>query len=133
MLMPDLMAQGSPAEEGTFVEAIDGYPPSLDPAVPIYPYPQEVVQNVYETLVWYNGPSATVLRPMLAVQVPSVENGGISVDGRTYVYELRDDVRFHNGDQLTAADVVYSIERSVGHQRSFWKSREHRPVAHPRL
>jgi peptide/nickel transport system substrate-binding protein len=96
--------------DDTFVEAVyAGYPDSLDPAVESYP--QEVVQNVYETLVWYNGPSVVVLRPMLAVQVPSVENGGIGVDGMTYVYELRDDVQFHNGDQLTGEDVVYSIMR----------------------
>ena len=96
-------------------------------------YSHEVVQNVYETLVWYNGPSAIVLRPMLAVQVPSVENGGISVDGMTYVYELRDDVRFHNGDELTAEDVVYSIMRLLVINDPSGGARNIGPVAYPRL
>ena len=33
-------------------------------------------------------------------------------DGTTHV-EIRDDVMFHNGDQLTAADIAWTINRSV--------------------
>jgi ABC-type dipeptide transport system, periplasmic component len=36
----------------------------------------------------------------------SVSNGG-----QTYTFDLREDVTFHNGKQLTAADFVYSWER----------------------
>src|SRR5690606_232427 len=35
----------------------------------------------------------------------------VSDDGLTYVFQLRDDVRFHNGRTMTADDVVYSLER----------------------
>ncbi len=110
MLSTSVPAQANPTDD-VFIEAVIGSPESLDPAVATDTYSQEVIQNVYETLVWYNGPSATVLRPMLAVQVPSVGNGGISADGRTYVYELRGDVKFHNGEVMTSADVVYSVQR----------------------
>ena len=34
----------------------------------------------------------------------------ISEDGLTYTFHLRDDVRFHDGEQLTAEDVKYSLE-----------------------
>ncbi|MBQ8986148.1 MAG: ABC transporter substrate-binding protein, partial [Lachnospiraceae bacterium] len=30
-------------------------------------------------------------------------------DYQTYIFHLRDDVKFHNGDPLTAQDVVYSV------------------------
>ena len=38
----------------------------------------------------------------------TVENNGARI-----VYELRDDVRFHNGEEFTAADVAFSVERSI--------------------
>ena len=34
-------------------------------------------------------------------------------DATTWTFELRDDVEFHNGDMLTAADVKFSIERFI--------------------
>jgi len=34
----------------------------------------------------------------------------ISEDGLTWTFEIRDDVYFHNGDKLTSADVLFSIE-----------------------
>lgn len=44
----------------------------------------------------------------LATEVPSLANGGISADGRTYVYHLRRGVRWHDGVPLTARDVAFS-------------------------
>src|SRR5262245_20610355 len=32
-------------------------------------------------------------------------------DGRTYTFKIRDDVKFHNGDKLTAADVAASLNK----------------------
>ncbi len=34
-------------------------------------------------------------------------------DGETLVFEFRDDVVFHNGDEFTASDMVYSINRTL--------------------
>jgi peptide/nickel transport system substrate-binding protein len=51
------------------------------------------------------------LSPMVATEVPTVENGGISKDGRTYTFPLRDDVTFHDGGNLTAEAVRYSWDR----------------------
>ena len=44
----------------------------------------------------------------LATAVPSLANGGVSDDGRTYVYHLRGGVRWHDGVQLTSRDVAFS-------------------------
>jgi peptide/nickel transport system substrate-binding protein len=45
------------------------------------------------------------LEPDACVALPT-----ISSDGLTYTFQLRPDVRFHNGDRMTADDVLYSYE-----------------------
>ena len=45
----------------------------------------------------------------LASAVPSLANGGISRDGRTYVYHLRRNVIWHDGVRFSARDVIESF------------------------
>ena len=47
------------------------------------------------------------------------ESWTISDDGRVYVFKLREGVTFHNGDKFTAADVVYTYNRSKDPDKSF--------------
>jgi len=47
-----------------------------------------------------------------------VTDYSVSEDGRTYTFTLREDVTFHNGEQLTAQDFVYSWERLAGSENS---------------
>ncbi len=44
-----------------------------------------------------------------ATAVPSLQNGGISADGRTITYHLRKNLKFADGVPLTARDCVWSI------------------------
>jgi len=37
----------------------------------------------------------------------------VSADGKTYTFKLRDDAYFHNGDKVTAKDVVFSYKRAA--------------------
>lgn len=92
---------------------IDGNADSFDPAVDYETAGGELLQNVYETLVWYNGSSGSDLIPLLATEVPTFENGGISEDGLTYRFTIRDGVTFSNGNPLTAEDVKYSFDRGL--------------------
>jgi peptide/nickel transport system substrate-binding protein len=48
------------------------------------------------------------MRPELATEIPTVENGGVSGDGLRITYHLRRGVRWQDGWPFTAADVVYS-------------------------
>jgi peptide/nickel transport system substrate-binding protein len=48
------------------------------------------------------------LVPALALAVPTRANGGVSPDGRTIIYHLRHDVRWHDGQPLTASDVIFT-------------------------
>ncbi len=47
--------------------------------------------------------------PALLDRIPSVENGGLSPDGRTLVYHLRRGVRWSDGVPVTSADVLYTL------------------------
>lgn len=46
--------------------------------------------------------------PVLAAQVPTLANGGISKDGLTVMYKLRQNVKWHDGAPFTSADVKFS-------------------------
>lgn len=48
--------------------------------------------------------------PILATEVPTVENGGISEDFLTITYNLRDGILWSDGEPLTADDFVFSYE-----------------------
>ncbi len=48
--------------------------------------------------------------PWLATEVPSVQNGGISADGKTITYHLRTNAKWSDGVQVTSEDVKFSYE-----------------------
>ena len=84
----------------------------------------EVCDNIFSTLLIYNGSSTTNFIPMAASEVPSVSNGGISPDYTSYTFHIRSGLKFSNGDPLTAYDVYYSIVRALlfrGSTGSRWK------------
>jgi len=43
----------------------------------------------------------------------------VSPDGKTYTFYLRDDIKFHNGDLLTAEDVKFSMDRNLALKKGF--------------
>jgi peptide/nickel transport system substrate-binding protein len=109
-------AGGQPAQPiknpDTMVLLRIGDPESLDPAFAYDTASYEVyLWHIYETLVFFDGSSTGAFTPMLATEVPSLANGGISRDGRTYRFTIRDGVKFHDGTPLTAEDVRYSLLR----------------------
>lgn len=65
-----------------------------------------VLQNVYETLTRYN-PETGDVDPLLATEWSSND------EGTEWVFQLREDVTFHDGTQMTAQQVVNSINRTI--------------------
>lgn len=49
-------------------------------------------------------------RPVLAQEIPSPANGGLSSDGRSVTYRLRRDVKWADGRPFTANDVVFTFQ-----------------------
>jgi peptide/nickel transport system substrate-binding protein len=104
---------GAPVKNpDTFVTLRYGDPESLDPAYAYDTASQEVIwPAVYETLIAYDGSVLSRYKPMLATQVPSLQNGLISTDGLTYTFPIRKGVHFHDGSVMTPEDVRYSMLR----------------------
>jgi len=48
--------------------------------------------------------------PVLAAEVPTPENGGVSKDGKVITWKLKRDVLWHDGKPFTSADVVFNWE-----------------------
>lgn len=114
-------ATPEPAEEvsmsapdpSTLVEVTFGDIDTLDPALAYDTASGDPLTHIYEPLIWYNFRDGTSYVPVLATEVPSVENGGISADGLTYVFNIREGVTFHDGAELTASDAAYSFQRGL--------------------
>ncbi len=94
-------------------------PDSLDPDV-VYTTPGwGVVQQVYQTLVFYNGTEygpSTVPGPTLGpnYQVPELaKNWSTSADGTHVNFTLWPDEYFSNGDPLNAYTMWYSLYRGM--------------------
>ncbi|WP_428843026.1 peptide ABC transporter substrate-binding protein [Sphaerothrix gracilis] len=83
-------------------------PASLNPHLATGFQDFEVARIVYEPLASYD--AAGQLTPILAAEVPSLENGGVAEDGRSVTWKLRQDVNWADGEPLTAADVAFTYE-----------------------
>jgi ABC-type transport system substrate-binding protein len=86
---------------------------TIDPATSYDVAGSMRIWNMYETLIFFDGSSTEKFVPLLAAEVPTVENGGIAADGKTYMFKIRKGVKFHAGGELTPEDVVYSFKRNM--------------------
>jgi ABC-type transport system substrate-binding protein len=77
---------------------------TLDPAIGYDWQNWSMIKSLFDGLMDYV-PGTTELRPGLA------ESYEISEDGLTFTFRLRPGVRFHNGREMTAEDVKYSLDR----------------------
>lgn len=102
------IADSARAEEGKAGGVINvatiGEPPTLDPVISTADVVGMITQHFYETL--YTFGKGYSIKPLLAVDMPR-----ISDDAKTYTIALRQGVRFHNGKEMTSADVVASLKR----------------------
>ena len=95
----------------TLVEAAIGDPQSLDPAWAYDTASGEVIQNVYETLLFLKKDKVDQFVPMLATK------WDISQDGKTYTFTIRQ-AKFQDGQDLTPEDVAYSFWRGMIQDRA---------------
>jgi peptide/nickel transport system substrate-binding protein len=113
------LAQTPPKAGGVFKAAMIGEPPSLDLHTTTAVITQQITWHIYETLYTYDKGYQPI--PLLA------EGHTVSDRGRTYTFKLRRGVKFHNGKEMTAADVVASLKhwgKSAGRGKAIWKDLE---------
>lgn len=102
---PTLAGQAPAAipQGGTLKVATVGEPPNLD----VMTLPADLVtmigQHIFEQLFAFD--EKYDIKPMLA------ESYTVSPDGKTYTIQLRQGVKFHNGQEMTSEDVLASLTR----------------------
>ncbi len=77
---------------------------TLDPAIGYDWQNWSMIKSLFDGLMDYE-PGTSTLRKDLA------EDYTISNDGKTFTFKLRKGVKFHNGREMTAEDVKYSLDR----------------------
>ncbi|WP_435181302.1 ABC transporter substrate-binding protein [Halorussus sp. AFM4] len=80
---------------------------TLDPAKHQFLQTSTLAVNLYDPLLFID-PKTQEPTAHVATDWSTSNNG------TTWEFKLRDDVTFHNGDQLTAEDVAYSMDRLLG-------------------
>jgi peptide/nickel transport system substrate-binding protein len=121
------LATGASAEDRpSLVVAVQGNPPSFEPLTTESLVAYRVIYNVFDNLIDVDYNNNYKLQPGLATEWKRI-------DGKTLELKLRPGVKFHDGGELTAEDVVFSFgpERLLGENapgwpaaRSFWVNLE---------
>jgi len=80
----------------------------LNPHFAVGTKDQEGSRIFYEPLAAWDADGNLV--PMLAAEIPTLQNGGLSADGTSVVWKLKKDVQWHDGRPVTADDLVFNWE-----------------------
>jgi peptide/nickel transport system substrate-binding protein len=88
---------------GSLKVAILGEPPALDIMLTTATVTRNLGWHMFETL--YAPNSRMEPQPLLA------DKGDVSADARTWTFDLRKGVQFHNGKEMKSADVIASLKR----------------------
>jgi len=80
---------------------------TLDPALAYDTASGEIIQNTYDTLIFYDGSKLSSFVPLLA------DKWSVSADGKVYTFNIHPGVKFHNGDVMTPDDVAFTFQRGL--------------------
>ncbi len=86
---------------------VAGDPHTLLPILQTTTEENYLASLVFDPLIEYDANNHP--QPDLAAEVPTRANSGISADGKTITLHLRRNVRWHDGEPFTSADVVYTV------------------------
>ena len=92
-----------PVAGGDFTYALSTAPDTLDPHVSGFAVSYRVLKSIFETLVYQDEDHS--IEPWLAT------DWEISKDQKTYTFNLREDVTFHDGSKFNAEVVKYNFDR----------------------
>lgn len=93
---------------GSLTVALWQEPEGLNPYINIQAVAHVMGDVIYEGLLATDPQGSYV--PALASEVPSVQNGGVSADGKTVTYKLRPGLKWSDGTALTSADVKFTFD-----------------------
>lgn len=94
---------GASGDGGNIVRYTLTTTPQIDPGVGADLGAATVLINIYDPLVMTKKDGS--VEPWIA------KDWKVSDDGKTWTFTIRDDVKFHSGNPLTAGDVAYTMQR----------------------
>ncbi len=100
---------GSLTDPQEIILNLGGEGNTIDPNRASWTNERSVIMQCFDGLLAFN-PDLS-LKAMVAKEIPTVANKGISTDGKTYTFKLRTDVTWSDGTKVTAKDFEYSIKR----------------------
>jgi peptide/nickel transport system substrate-binding protein len=101
--------QDSGRSGGTIRVSYTAFPETLDPALATTQSALQTLRTVYTPLLSYDhadGAGGAKIVPGLAEKLPQV-----SLDGRTYLFKLRDKLRYSDGTPVHASDFEHAVRR----------------------
>lgn len=106
VLSVSCFASGDTLHVGVAIDA-----KNLDPQNSVDTYSFSMIKQIYEPLVTVDGKTRKL--------VPVLAESWEIVDPQTYRFHLKHGVKFHNGEELTADDVVFSLKRATSKDSVF--------------
>ena len=91
-----------PANGGTYVEGVAGFPQYLNPVIAGTAVDQDVVRLAFSGLTRYDQNGAIVRDLAADFRTES--------EGRVWTFDIRDDAAWQDGEPVTADDVVYTVK-----------------------
>jgi len=89
-----------PANGGTYIEGVVGAPQYLEPVLAATDIDQDVVRLAFAGLTQLDRDGSVV---------PDLATFKTDEDGKVWTFTIRDDATWHDGQPVTAADVVYTV------------------------
>jgi peptide/nickel transport system substrate-binding protein len=98
----------APTFSGTVTVTFVQEPDNLNPLYTSM-YFSQITRELWLKGLWSFDENAKPV-PVLAKEIPSAENGGLSADGKVITIKLRDDITWSDGEPVTADDFVFTYD-----------------------
>ncbi|MBF0851196.1 peptide ABC transporter substrate-binding protein [Gluconobacter sp. R75690] len=105
---PAPAAGTAPSSQKQIIVGLSQEPTVFHPLLPHIEVDDGVLMNLFSPLWRINARGDFI--PDLVTAIPSLENGDISPDGRTWRIRLRTDALWHDGQPVTAEDVLFTLQ-----------------------
>jgi ABC-type transport system substrate-binding protein len=102
-----LSKASSAPDPSTYTWVTFGAPETFDPALAYETFGGQIIQNTYDSLIFYDREDPNSFVPQLA------DSWEVSEDGLTYTFHIREGVTFHDGAELTASDFAFTLQRGI--------------------
>lgn len=103
-----------PAATGERKNATFLFTQEFDSLSPLYSsiWYSTITHQLWNVWAWHFDENNEAI-PVLVSEIPNAENGGISEDGRTLTFKLRDDLVWSDGTPLTSADFLFTYQMII--------------------